>query len=277
MLKFAIIGNPIHHSWSPFIHQQFASQMQIRLTYEALNLICENKAIFAKHLESLALEGYCGLNVTLPYKIWAFELIQEKKAQLSDRAKYARAVNSITFGTPWMGDNTDGIGLLRDLKTNLRWPIQGLNILLLGAGGAARGALSALISERPNCIHILNRDLSKAELLSQSFTPSLCEIRGFSEVDRKIPYHLMINATSASLWQALPSTISGLNAKGSYCYDMVYARLPTVFLDWATTQGARAISDGLGMLVEQAAESFSQWHHRMPKTSIVIQHLRQQL
>jgi shikimate dehydrogenase len=277
MKKYAIVGNPISHSQSPFIHQQFARQTHIDLSYEALKLDCATKTDFKQALQTLFTQGYLGLNITLPYKIWAFEISQEKNG-LSTRAEESGAVNTLTFTNQdtWSGDNTDGVGLVSDLKNNLDWPIKAMNILILGAGGAARGTIAALLHAEPDCIHILNRDPSKAENLAKIFSNVHCEIKNINSRSTRT-YQLIINATSSSLWQQLPSTIQQVDAKNACCYDMVYAPLPTVFLDWAIANQANATSDGLGMLVEQAAHSFYQWHQRMPETHPVIQQLRQNL
>jgi shikimate dehydrogenase len=277
MLKYAVVGNPIHHSWSPFIHQQFSKQTNIPLSYEALRLDATDCSVFKESLKTLAQSGYLGINITLPYKTWAFEIMQTSHG-LSERAKSAGAVNCITFTNQhqWLADNTDGIGFMRDLKNNLGWNLSGCNILLLGAGGAARGILPTILEEKPARLDILNRDLYKAKELAKKFNNVSCEINGLERVDKTF-YDCIINATSASLAQQLPSTLSQISAKNARCYDMVYASQPTIFLQWAISKNAQATSDGLGMLVEQAAESFYQWHKKMPATKIVIEQLRNQL
>lgn len=277
MKKYAVIGNPIQHSWSPFIHQQFAKQTKIDLTYEALKLDCPSQSDFQDALQQLLEQGYQGLNITLPYKIWAFEVIQ-KKHGLSNYAEKAGAVNTLTFinSSKWLGNNTDGIGLVRDVKHRLGWSLNKSNVLILGAGGAVSGVMPALIDEKPACIHLLNRDRTKADDLAKRFSTEDCNIRRIDQSE-KIPYHLIINGTSSSLWEQLPSTIQQVDPQNAHCYDMVYASSHTPFLHWALANQAKAVSDGLGMLVEQAAESFYQWHHQMPETHIVIEQLRQRL
>ena len=151
-----------------------------------------------------------------------------------------------------------------------------MNILILGAGGAARGAIEALMDEKPACIHILNRNALKAKDLAKTFSNQSCDISSVSQ-PLTLTYQLIINATSSSLSQQLPSTIQHIAAKNTHCYDMVYTTLPTLFLNWAERGQAKSTSDGLGMLVEQAAESFYQWHKVMPETHPVIQLLRQHL
>lgn len=276
-LEYAVIGDPIHQSVSPYIHQQFAEQTGVCLSYLALRVVCKNKEDFKTRLEQLFLEGYSGLNVTLPYKIWAFEIVREQHG-LSERARQAGAVNTLSFisAEKWLGDNTDGAGLVHHIKAYLQWPIKETNLLLLGAGGAARGVLPSLLAECPRSVDVVNRDVVKAQMLTEHFTQSGCVVRGLSQVDTKKQYDLIINATSASLEQKLPVTIEGLSAVDAYCYDMVYSKQgdSTVFLNWATQNGAKAVSDGLGMLVAQAAEAFYQWHHKMPDISQVLQNLK---
>ena len=277
MSKYGVIGNPVAHSWSPFIHQQFSLQTKITLTYQALKIDCPNEEAFEKALVSLFEEGYKGLNITLPYKIWAFNVVGRRNG-LSERAKSAQAVNCISFidENQWVGDNTDGIGLIRDLKQNLRWGLVGKAILLLGAGGAATGVLSALLQEKPARLDIWNRGLVKAKALAEAFSTAFFTISALEQVG-STNYDLIINATSASLTQNLPRVIHNLNAENSYCYDMVYGSTVTTFLTWSISQGAKAVSDGLGMLVEQAAESFYQWHQVMPETKEIIKQLRNRL
>jgi shikimate dehydrogenase len=273
-LKYAVIGDPIHQSLSPLIHQQFAEQTGINLSYVPLRIVCESKEAFKGRLEELFLQGYSGLNITLPYKIWAFEIIQEKDG-LSERAYQSGAINTISFisAEKWLGDNTDGAGLVRHMKVYLQWPIKNTNLLLLGAGGAARGVLPSLLAESPRSVDVVNRDVVKAHLLAERFTQPSCFVRGLSQVDIEKRYDLIVNATSASLEHRLPATIEDLRGANAYCYDMVYpkqAGSSTVFLDWAKQSGAKAVSDGLGMLVAQAAEAFYQWHHKMPDISKVL-------
>jgi len=274
MKKYAVIGNPISQSLSPFIHQQFAKQTGIELSYEALNRDCATQIHLIQTLTQLFNEDYSGLNITLPYKVWAFNIIQEKNG-LSTRAAQSGAINTLTFinQETWLGDNTDGVGLVRDLTNNLAWPIKDINILVLGAGGAARGAIFALAQEKPSCIHILNRDSLKAETLAKIFAEESCEIKSITP-PFTLNYQLIINATSGSLWQQLPTTIQYVDAKNAYCYDMVYKASPTVFSAWATEKQAKSTSDGFGMLVEQAAESFLKWHQVMPNTHPIIHQLR---
>ena len=274
MLHYAVIGNPINHTYSPLIHQKFSEQTHIPLSYTSLKLEAPNRPIFKEALETLAQRGYKGINITLPYKIWAFEIMKISSG-LSERAKKVGAVNCVTFinQDEWLADNTDGIGFLRDFKDNLGWKLASCNVLLLGAGGAARGVLPVILDEKPARLDILNRDLSKAKQLAENFKGTSCEINALDRA-HKIAYDCIINATSASLKQQLPSTLSHISAENACCYDMVYASQPTTFLRWALSQNAKAISDGFGMLVEQAAESFYQWHQKMPVTQTIITQLR---
>lgn len=273
MKKYAVIGNPVAHSLSPWIHQRFAQQSHLSLDYHAITLTCQTPCDLHTELVALCQTGYQGLNVTLPYKTWIFNLMKAEHA-LTERAISAGAVNTITFASPthWIGDNTDGVGLVRDLQ-RLGWQVAGKRLLLLGAGGAASGVLGALLSQQPEHIAILNRDRDKAAQLAARFTPATCKIDSIDQPNL-FGYDLIINATASSLSQQLPTTITHLTAQNSHCYDMVYAPSPTVFLTWALAHQTAFVSDGLGMLVAQAAESFYLWHGIRPSTNLIIEQLQ---
>jgi shikimate 5-dehydrogenase len=273
MKKYAVIGNPVTHSLSPWIHQQFAQQSHLSIDYQAITLACQTPSALHAELVALCQKGYQGLNVTLPYKTWVFDLMKAQYA-LTERALSAGAVNTIAFASPthWLGDNTDGVGLVTDLQ-RLGWQVAGQRILILGAGGAASGVLGALLSQAPQQIAILNRDRDKATQLAARFTAATCKIDCIDQ-PHSLGYDLIINATASSLSQQLPATITHLTPQNAHCYDMVYAPLPTVFLAWALANRAVAISDGLGMLVAQAAESFYLWHGIRPFTVPTLEQLQ---
>ncbi len=262
--RYAVIGNPIAHSKSPWIHARFARQTGENVDYGALPAPLD---AFARTVSAFRASGAKGANVTLPFKGEACLL----STQLSERARSAEAVNTLTFrGTQIHGDNTDGCGLTRDLATNLGFEIAGRRVLLLGAGGAARGVLLPILGERPAVLVIANRDVEKARVLARRFSGVVAsayqDLAGES-------FDLVINATSAGLAQApLPLPLR-LFAAGSLAYEMVYGR-ETEFMRQARADGAAATADGLGMLVEQAAESFFLWRGVRPETAPVLAALR---
>ena len=271
---YAVFGNPIEHSRSPDIHQQFALQLAQAMTYQ--RQLVELGAFESSAAHFFA-NGGAGLNITVPFKLDAYQFAE----QLSERAKSAGAVNTlIAKEGVVIGDNTDGCGLLADMQNNLQWPIEGANILVLGAGGAVRGILEPLLLAKPASIIIANRTLEKAQHVSESFAQLANEVgcdlsaMQYSDIDK--PFTIIINGTSASLeGGTLP--LANECFIGAYCYDMMYAKTPTAFLQLAAKQGARGIADGLGMLVEQAAESFRLWRDVKPDTRPVIQSIRSDL
>lgn len=267
--RYAVIGNPIAHSKSPQIHAAFAAQTGEAIEY---GRILGNPTRFAEEVRGFVAEGGRGLNVTVPFKTDAFELLED----LSERARLAGAVNTIIVrdGGLLRGDNTDGTGLIRDLSLNHGVQLQGKRILLLGAGGAARGVLKPLIDAGPQRIQIANRTAAKAEVLATMAEGPL-HASGLEELSGQ-HYDLIINATSTGLSGAIPAVPEGCIADGGCVYDMLYADQPTPFCRWGMAQGARAI-DGIGMLVEQAAESFWLWRGVRPDTAPVIALLRQPL
>ncbi len=265
--RYAVIGNPIGHSKSPLIHAAFAKQTQQTLSYTAeLVEIGQVKTFITTFTNN---NGF-GLNVTVPFKQDAYELATE----LSPRAQLAGAVNTLILDNEKIfGDTTDGVGLLNDLKINHHQTIKNKRILVVGAGGAVRGILEPLLLETPAELIIANRTLSKARQLAEDFSDfgniNACN---FSELNK--PFDLIINGTSASLKGELPPLPDHLFTKNACAYDMMYSKEPTIFMQWAEQQGARFIFDGLGMLVEQAAESFYLWRKEKPETDSVIRLLR---
>jgi len=271
MDRYAVIGNPIAHSKSPWIHAAFARQTGQTLRYEALLAPLEG---FADAVARFRAEGGRGLNVTVPFKLEAFALATQRTA----RAEAAGAVNTLAFGADGiLGDNTDGAGLVRDLSVNLERSLGARRLLLLGAGGATRGALLPLLGQRPTALTIANRTASKAEALAHDFAPQAGDTCidgcGFDDLGGR-RFDVVINATSASLAGELPVLPPGLYAEGALAYDMMYGRGHTRFMQTALADGAADVADGLGMLVEQAAESFALWRGVRPDGAPVLAALR---
>jgi len=266
---YAVMGNPVAHSRSPQIHQLFAEQFGIRLEYAAIQV---DVGGFAQAVSNFEARGGCGLNITVPFKTQAWRLADECTA----RADLARAVNTLTLqrDAPRRGDNTDGIGLVRDITANLACPVQGKRILLVGAGGAAQGVLGPLLDEAPAHVWIANRTVDRAESLAKRHAASGSVTGCGFAVLAGHQFDIVVNATSASLSGSLPPLPDCLFADGALAYDMMYADTPTPFVEWAHTRGAARAADGFGMLVEQAAESFNIWHARFPNTQPVIAALR---
>ncbi|MCS5587532.1 MAG: shikimate dehydrogenase [Porticoccaceae bacterium] len=273
--KYAVFGNPIEHSRSPDIHCQFAQQTDQSLSY-AKQLVEETDFDIAA--DAFFNSGGKGLNITVPFKQQAYSYA----ARTTARARRAGAVNTLSLeadGTV-LGDTTDGVGLVADIKNNLGWEIRHKRVLILGAGGAARGALGTLLAEQPQHIVIANRTVDKALQLAKGFAELGYLLGcGFDMLGEQ-SFDLIINATSAGLQGQLPPLPDSLiasdqGAAQAACYDMMYGAEPTVFVNWARQRGAVA-SDGLGMLVEQAAESFALWRGVRPQTAPVIASLRSQ-
>lgn len=270
--RYAVYGNPIKHSKSPQIHAAFAEETGQELTYRS-RLVEIGR--FAETAKSFFENGGKGLNVTVPFKLDACEFAD----QLSSRARRAGAVNTLAIQNDGViyGDNTDGIGLVRDINNNLGWEISGKNILILGAGGAVRGVLEPLLRKKPATLVIANRTLEKAEALANDFSDlgelSACPFESLGAS----PFDLVINATSSSLAGELPPLPDNLLTDDACVYDMMYGAEPTPFMRWGAENTAWAVADGLGMLVEQAAESFCMWRGVRPKTKPVIDLLRNML
>lgn len=268
--NYAVMGNPVAHSKSPRIHTLFAEQTGESVHYEAIQV---DPGGFAQAVGNFDASGGKGLNITVPFKQEAWALVNER----SDRAERAGAVNTIKFiDKTLFGDNTDGIGLVNDLLNN-QIAIQDKHILLMGAGGAARGVLAPLLEQQPAQLIIANRTAEKARELADAFRDlGPIEGCGYEALQNK-QFDLLINATAASLQGELPPLPYNLLADGAACYDMMYGAEPTPFMQWATQHGATTVLDGLGMLVEQAAESFYIWRGVRPDTSPVIQQLRREM
>ncbi len=264
--QYCVFGNPIEHSRSPFIHHAFAKQTSQNIDYQKKLVALGD---FSSAVTEFIKKEGRGANITVPFKEQALALADE----LSDRARLAGAVNTLTFKNGKVyGDNTDGEGLVQDLIRN-KVALAKTRILLLGAGGAAKGVLLPLLAQNPDSITVANRTQSKAEQLCQHFADSRVTASSFLDVTGK-EFDLIINATSASLSGGLPAISETVINNAVTCYDMVYGKEETPFLKWAQKQGAAKIIDGLGMLVGQAAVSFSIWRGVNPETFPVIDELR---
>lgn len=270
MDHYAVLGNPIAHSKSPIIHRLFAQQTAQKMSYEPILAPLDD---FANTVNRFFERGL-GCNITVPFKEDAFRLANAH----TPRAKLAGAVNTLKKlpdGT-LLGDNTDGVGLVRDLQ-HAKVDLKNKTILLLGAGGAARGVIQYLLEAAPTQLLIANRTLEKAKILVD-LTCHLGQISAHLYQDLTTPVDVIINATSASLANELPAISTQLIIPGhTICYDMMYSKEITVFNQWAKQRKAAKIIDGLGMLVEQAAESFYLWRGVFPKTDTVLRFVRQQL
>ena len=265
--QYAVIGNPVAHSKSPLIHAAFARQTGQDLVYDQL---LAPKDAFVATANAFRAGGGRGLNVTVPFKGEAFRYA----TMLSERASAAQAVNTLKFDRGVIfADNTDGAGLVNDLLRNLDFVIAGRRILLLGAGGAARGVIEPLLQQQPAQFVLANRTLDKAQGLAQSFRGALEAVTYAALAGRQ--FALVVNATSASLAGELPPLPPRVFARGALAYDMMYGRCETPFLAFARSQGAVRLADGLGMLVEQAVESFFVWRGLRPDGTPVLQLLRQ--
>ena len=267
--QYVVIGNPIAHSKSPEIHAQFAAQTGQQIGYQRLLAPLDG---FAATVHAFVAAGGKGANVTVPFKLDAFALA----TRLTERAQAAGAVNTLRFdGEVIVGDNTDGVGLVLDIVHNAGCPIAGKRVLLLGAGGAARGALLPLLQQQPSELVIANRTLPKAGLLAQQFAGhGALNACAFDALAGR--FDIVINATAASLQAELPPISDNIFGPGALAYDMMYGKTATVFMQFATRHGAVA-RDGLGMLVEQAAEAFLFWRGVRPDTAPVFAALRQAL
>ena len=268
--QYGVIGHPVTHSWSPFIHGMFAKQTAQNLVYRLFDVPPE---AFRRESLRLFASGVRGLNVTLPHKQTAAELVNE----LTPRAERAQAVNTIAYfeDTSLLGDNTDGLGLMADLERNMGLVLTGKRVLLMGAGGAVRGVLGPLLErELAECV-VANRTPERARQLATDFA-DMAEIKscGFAEVDGPA-FDLIINATAASLAGEVPIMPAGLVSEQTVCYDMAYGKGHTPFTLWAKSQHAGRTTKGWGMLVEQAAESFLLWRGIRPDTKPVLAALAQ--
>tara|TARA_R110000823_G_scaffold125385_1_gene251991 strand:+ start:28240 stop:29076 length:837 start_codon:yes stop_codon:yes gene_type:complete len=267
--RYAVFGNPIKQSKSPAIHSLFAQQCGQTMQYRAVRIELDD---FERAASDFFAGGGAGLNVTIPFKQRAFEFAKV----VSERARRAGAVNTLTRrgAGEVHGDNTDGVGLVRDMICNLGWSLQGRRILLLGAGGAARGVVEPLLRERPVELLIVNRTPERAAALASQFSEIGPVEGGAYELVGDRSFDILINATSTGLTDSMPDLSSNLITERSCCYDMVYGAEPTPFMRWGAREAAWAVADGLGMLVEQAAESFFIWRGVRPETRPVIHQLR---
>lgn len=268
---YAVVGNPISHSKSPRIHSLFASQTGEALEYTAIQAPLDD---FPGTVRQFFERGGQGLNVTVPFKEDAWKLAERR----TERAEKAGAANTLYQDGAGVltADNTDGCGLIRDLIRNHGVRLEGADILVLGAGGAVRGVLGPLLAERPASLTIANRTPARAQALVELFSPaagtSQLTACGFGQPGA--PFDLIINGTSASLQGDLPPLSPAVIGEETVVYDMMYSLQTTTFNQWAVDQGAQTVYDGLGMLVEQAAESFRIWRGVAPETAPVIDVLR---
>ena len=290
IFRYGVVGNPVAHSLSPVIHRLFAEQTGETLTYKAIEAPLDG---FSETVERFFAAGGAGLNVTVPFKQEAFALARRHSA----RARLAGAANTLWLEDGALyADNTDGAGLIADLKKNHQVPLKGRHILLLGAGGVARGALPSLLAEAPASITLANRTVSKAEAIVAALTAApdaatdttpiavtdtaageprpVLSARSYTDLE-EARYDLIINATSLGLHGDTPPVPPQSMAPDCCCYDMQYSiEVPTPFQTWARANGAAQAIDGLGMLIEQAAESFRQWHTTRPDTAPILTALR---
>lgn len=266
--RYAVMGSPVAHSRSPRIHALFAHQFGHKLEYTAIQV---DPGGFTQAVDQFRAGGGKGLNITVPFKPEAFRLADH----LSDRARIAHAVNTLRFEPDGklFGDNTDGAGLVHDLEKNLHVTIKDKRILVLGAGGAVRGVLHPLLHRHPALIVIANRTVAKAKELAEEFAQfGEVESSGFEQLKGK-HFDLVINGTAASLKGEIPPLPVNLFSRDALAYDMMYGEKSRPFIDWALLHGAARAVDGLGMLVEQAAESYFIWRGVRPETKSVIEKL----
>jgi shikimate dehydrogenase len=268
--RYAVLGDPIAHSKSPRIHMVFARQTAQDLLYTAIRVPLEQ---FTRAVDRFRDDGGCGLNITVPLKLAAWEYADER----SPRAQIAGAVNTLLMrgdGSVF-GDNTDGVGLVRDLSINHGVALRERRVLLLGAGGASRGVLGPLLDEAPAALVIANRTAARAQALAKMIAAERGQVQGCGfEALAGQPFDVIVNATAAGLSGQTPPLPHGVLAEGGCCYDMVYGDSPTAFERWGLAHGAGVSLNGLGMLVEQAAESFFIWRGVRPATAPVIEALR---
>ncbi|HEX5340221.1 MAG TPA: shikimate dehydrogenase [Gammaproteobacteria bacterium] len=263
--RYAVIGHPVAHSRSPQIHAEFARLTGQPVHYDRIEAAPEQ---FTAALREFLASGGRGLNVTQPFKEEAFALCHVR----TPRAERAHSVNTLYVhdDSTLVGDNTDGAGLVTDLRRNNQITIHGRRILVLGAGGAARGILPALLNEKPALIRCVNRTPQRARHLAAVFhSEGNVSGGGFDEL-HAASFDIVINATSASLHGELPPLPRDLLEPGALCYDLAYAERPSLFMHWAEQEGAALVLDGWGMLVEQAAESFFVWRGVRPPTATLL-------
>lgn len=271
---YAVVGDPIAHSKSPLIHRLFAEQTGEDMVYEAIRIDSEESS-FAYAVQSLMAKGYQGLNVTVPYKLDAFEFADT----LTERAKVAHAVNTLVFQEQGViGDNTDGLGLVNDIENHAGVSLSDRRILILGAGGAVQGVMQPILDRLPAEVHLANRTAKRAEVLAARFDTSVpVSASGWEDIPNT-SYDIVINGTAASLEGKIPPIGDYVLNKDTLVYDMMYGSEPTVFMAWAKKACPTVrVRDGLGMLVEQAAEAFALWRGVRPNTAEVIEAVRSQM
>ena len=266
--RYGVMGYPVSHSRSPVIHRLFALQTRQSMQYELLQVTPEKLETAIRQFQRT---GGKGLNITVPHKQAVMRLLDHT----SERAATAGAANTLTFRQGEIhGDNTDGIGLLRDLVVNLDLNIENASILILGAGGATRGIVGPLLEMRPACLRIANRTVAKAEAIAEHFSNAgRISVCSFAQVPVAEPYDLVINATSAGVRGEAPPYPAAAISPQTFCYDLSYGLTPTPFSVWAREQGAARSVMGWGMLVEQAAESFLIWRGVRPDTAPVLKQI----
>ena len=268
--RYAVFGHPISHSKSPVIHRTFAEQTAQDMSYEAILAPLDD---FAGSLDAFVAGGGRGANVTVPFKAEAFA----RATRQTPRARLAGAVNTLVFEADGaLGDNTDGVGLLRDITVNLGHSLAGQRVLLLGAGGAARGVIGPLLDAQPESLCVANRTAAKAHGLASHFADFGCGVLTASDFSGLAgqAFDVVINATSAELGGNSLALPAGLFAANSLAYEMLYGCEESLFARFARTQGAALVADGLGMLVEQAAEAFLLWRGVRPDSAGVLEMLR---
>ena len=268
--RYGVVGHPVAHSWSPFIHGLFARDTGQAITYRLYDFSPQQFEARVRDFFSL---GGRGLNVTVPHKVAAAGIA----SKLTTRASHAGAVNTLAAqkdGT-LLGDNTDGAGLVRDLCDNLGLVITRRRLLIIGAGGATRGVLGPLLTLEPSRIVVANRTPERAQSMAEAFAKLGSVVgSGFAEIDGH-PFDLVINATSASLSGEIPDVPASVVGPETICYDMAYGKTATPFIHWATKLGCARAFQGWGMLVEQAAESFRVWRGVKPETAAVLTALKE--
>jgi shikimate dehydrogenase len=262
--KYGVVGNPIAHSRSPEIHERFARQTRQRMSYERIEAPLDG---FEDRALALRDAGYRGLNVTVPFKVDAAKLSDD----LMPRARLAGAVNTLVFdGDTIIGDNTDGIGFVRDVRERLKFDLGDCSVLVLGAGGAVRGVIGSLLDASPRWIAVANRTHQRAEELGEEFGVEAIHL---DEIPAE-HFDLIINGTTTGLKHDAPPIDPETFNDCTLAYDLVYAADPTPFMELARSGGAKTVCDGLGMLIEQAAESFLLWRGVRPDTAAVYRELR---
>ncbi|WP_277183297.1 shikimate dehydrogenase [Caballeronia sp. BR00000012568055] len=269
--RYAVIGNPIGHTKSPLIHGLFAQECGQDMEYVAIEGPLEPSEAFANTVHDFIAPDGRGMNVTAPFKLHAFDMADER----SERATLAGAVNAMKFENGRIiAENFDGVGLLRDIEVNLHQPMAGKRVLILGAGGAVRGALLPFIGARPAQLVVANRHLDKAQaLIEQVDAGDSLIARGYPDLESMGAFDLVVNATSASLSGELPPVPPSVFSADGTAYELAYGKGLTPFLQLAKNAGIRNIADGVGMLVEQAAEAFAWWRGVRPQTRAVIDRL----